>query len=83
MMYNEKYKLEMLQDAAFVQNKLLAKNGICKFGMLCDEDGEVLGYCYQKDGSFVFVDDIGEVVIDHYTIFLMMMLTGVLGLRLI
>ena len=57
-----KDRLDKLRNTAFVQNKLLARNGICKFGMLCAKDGEVLGYCYQKEGRFVFVDHSGEEI---------------------
>lgn len=61
-MCDNKDRLDKLLDAAFVQNKLLEKSGICKFGILCTEDGEVLGHCYQKEGRFVFVDHNGEEV---------------------
>lgn len=57
-----KDRLDKLRNTAFVQNKLLARNGICKFGMLCAEDGEMLGHCYQKEDRFVFVDHKGEEV---------------------
>lgn len=59
---NENDMSVKLLDIAKTERNLLSKNGFSKFGMVCTEDGEELGMCYQKDGSFVFVDYRGEEV---------------------
>ena len=43
-------------------NNLLENYGICSFGMILTEERVELGYCYQKNGFFVFVDHGGEEV---------------------
>lgn len=48
------------KDIANVAKHLLEKHGICSFGVLLTEDDKELGYCYLKDGSFMFVNGGGE-----------------------
>ena len=53
---NDNDMSEKFFDIAKAERGLLSSNGFCNFGMVCTEDGEELGLCYQKDGNFIFVD---------------------------
>ncbi len=48
------------RDIANAAKHLLETRGICSYGMFLTEDDKELGYCYQKDDSFVFVNYRGE-----------------------
>ncbi len=49
-------------DIECVQRFFLDRLGYSHFGEICSETGEVLGFCYQKDKKFFFVDSYGEVI---------------------
>ncbi len=50
------------ENIANAAKHLLEKHGICSFGVLLTEDDKELGYCYLKDGSFMFVNSKGEEI---------------------
>lgn len=55
-----KDKLYIAEEIANAAKHLLERNGIYSFGKLLTEDDGKLRYCYQKEDSFIFVNNKGE-----------------------
>lgn len=50
--------MDWVRNVMIGQNAILGKKGFRKFGVICTEDEEEKGLCYQHEGRFVFVNYI-------------------------
>jgi len=55
--------MDWVRNVMIGQNAILEKKGFRKFGVICTEDEEEKGLCYQHEGRFVFVNYNGEIII--------------------